>query len=203
MLANEPTRSYIGPTRGRAQLYLRSTYVHRSSNHNTKSQKNLVVVIHPYDRTRPTNTSTPNPPIITHPSASIPEEKHKPVHRQSCPPYPLLSQTHNDQYFFSSNSQKRLILKRPERRVRTAQISHEHKGSSNLLLLSAHPFNFRSVGCRCGQRLRFGFSSAGTPNGNGTNASLVTWISASFAFEMRWRLLTKVGMIHAKNVEMP
>jgi len=55
MLANEPTRSYIGPTRGRAQLYLRSTYVHRSSNHNTKLQKNLVVVIHPYDRTRPTN----------------------------------------------------------------------------------------------------------------------------------------------------
>ena len=55
MLANEPTRSYIGPTRGRAQLYLRSTYVHRSINHNTKSQKNLVVVIHPYDGTRPTN----------------------------------------------------------------------------------------------------------------------------------------------------
>jgi len=54
MLANEPTRSYIGPTRGRAQVYLRSTHVHRSSNHNTKSQENLVVVIHPYDRTRPT-----------------------------------------------------------------------------------------------------------------------------------------------------
>ena len=32
-------------------------HVHRSSNHNTKSQKNLVVVIHPYDRTRPTNTN--------------------------------------------------------------------------------------------------------------------------------------------------
>ena len=55
MLANEPTRSYIGPTRGRAQVYLRSTHVHRSSNHNIESQKNLVVVIHPYDRTRPTN----------------------------------------------------------------------------------------------------------------------------------------------------
>ena len=55
MLANEPTRSYIGPTRGRAQVYLRSTHVYRSSNHNTKSQKNLFVVIHPYDRTRPTN----------------------------------------------------------------------------------------------------------------------------------------------------
>ena len=59
MLANEPTRSYIGPTRGRAQLYLRSTYVYRSSNHNTKSQKNLVVVIHPYDRTRPTDKDLP------------------------------------------------------------------------------------------------------------------------------------------------
>ena len=57
MLANEPTQSYIGPTRGQAQVYLRSTHVHRSRNHNNKSQKNLVVVIQPYDRTRPTNRS--------------------------------------------------------------------------------------------------------------------------------------------------
>ena len=71
MLANEPTRSYIGPTRGRAQVYLRSTPVHRSSNHNTKSQKNLVVVIHPYDRTRPTNTNTIFFQILDHQCVSI------------------------------------------------------------------------------------------------------------------------------------
>ena len=61
MLPNEPTRSYVGPTRGRAQVYLCSTHVHRSRNHNTKSQKNLVV-IHPYDCTRPTNSISQHHP---------------------------------------------------------------------------------------------------------------------------------------------